>query len=98
LGYAVAVAQSHYGDPTAESSAAHLVEERGVSAIIVVPYLFFPGLILRRNILGAMDRLRETYPGLPLAVAPPLGVDDRLVAVAADRVRQVWDRIESTRP
>jgi len=97
LGYAVSVAQSHYGDPTVEAGAARLVEERGASAMVVVPYLFFPGLILKRNILGGLDRLRLHYPNLSLAVTPPLGVDDRLVAVAADRVRQVWDRVENTR-
>jgi sirohydrochlorin ferrochelatase len=92
LGYAVAVAQSHYGDPTMEAAAAHLVEERKVSSIICVPYLFFPGMILRRNVLGGMERLQQKYPDVPMLATPPLGVDDRLVAVAADRVREVWDR------
>ena len=89
-GYMVDVAQSHYGDPTMEFAAARLVEERGVSALICVPYLFFPGLILTRNVLGTLDRLMEKYPGVTMAVAPPLGVDDRLIDVAADRVRSVW--------
>jgi sirohydrochlorin ferrochelatase len=92
LGYAVAVAQSHYGDPTMESAAARLVEERRVSSIICVPYLFFPGMILRRNVLGGLERLQQKYPGVPMIATPPLGVDDRLVAVAADRVREVWGR------
>ena len=86
--YAVSVAQSHYGDPTMESAAAELVEQRGVGSIICAPYLFFPGLILQRNVLGTMARLQETYPDIPMAVAPPLGVDDRLVQVASDRVRE----------
>ncbi len=90
--YAVAVAQSHYGDPTMEAGAAKLVKERGVSSITCVPYLFFPGMILQRNIIGGMKELEETYPGVPLAVTPPLCVDQRVVAVAADRVREVWDR------
>jgi hypothetical protein len=37
MGYAVEVAQSHFGDPTMPA-AARLVEERRVSAIIFVPY------------------------------------------------------------
>lgn len=97
LGYAVAVAQSHYGDPTMEAAAAHLVEERRVSAIICVPYLFFPGMILRRNVLGSLEQLRQKYPGVPMIATPPLGVDDRLVAVAADRVREVWGREDEGR-
>ena len=85
--YAVSVAQSHYGDPTMEFAAAELIEERGVGSIICAPYLFFPGLILQRNVLGTMNRLQEVYPDIPMSVAPPLGVDDRLVQVASDRVR-----------
>ena len=85
--YAVSVAQSHYGDPTMEAAAAQLIDERGVGSIICAPYLFFPGLILQRNVLGTMGRLQETYPDIPMSVAPPLGVDDRLVQVASDRVR-----------
>ena len=91
-GYAVDVAQSHYGDPTMEFAAARLVEERGVKSIICAPYIFFPGLILTRNVLGTLDRLRETYPSVSMTVAPPLGVDDRLIDVAADRVREVWGK------
>jgi len=92
LSYAVAVAQSHYGDPTMDTAAATLIEERGAGSILCVPYLFFPGMILRRNVLGGMGRLQEKYPDLPMSVTPPLGVDDRVVAVSADRVREVWDR------
>ena len=91
-GYAVDVAQSHYGDPTMEFASARLVEERGVSVLVCVPYLFFPGMILRRNVLGGMTAAQEKYPHISMHVAPPLGVDDRLVAVAADRIREVWGR------
>ena len=91
-GYAVEVAQSHYGDPTMEHATAALVDERGASSIICVPYVFFPGMILRRNVLGTMHRLQEAYPDIPMSVAPPLGVDDRLVSVARDRVREAQAR------
>ena len=96
--YAVAVAQSHYGDPTMEAAAEHLVKERHASSILYVPYLFFPGLILKRNVLGGMTRLQETYPGLPMAVTPPLGADGRVAAVAAQRVRELWDRTQDGGP
>ena len=86
--YAVSVAQSHYGDPTMEYAAAELIHERGVGSIICAPYLFFPGLILQRNVLGTMNRLQQEYPDILMSVAPPLGVDDRLVQVATDRVRE----------
>ncbi len=91
-GYAVAVAQSHYGDPTMEDAAERLVKERHASSITYVPYLFFPGLILKRNVLGGMARLQEQYPGLPMAVTPPLGPDEHVVSVVVDRVRELWAR------
>lgn len=92
LGYAVDVAQSHYGDPTMEFAAGRLVNGRGVAALICVPYVFFPGLILTRNVLGSLDRLQAQYPQVAMSVTPPLGVDDRLVAVAADRIREIRNR------
>ena len=91
-GYAVGVAQSHYGDPTMEAAAKLLVEERKASSITYVPYLFFPGLILKRNVIGGVARLQEQYPGLPMAVTPPLGPDEQVVSVVADRVRELWAR------
>lgn len=89
-GYAVAVAQSHYGDPTMDAAAAKLAEDRQVSSIMCVPYLFFPGLILQRNVIGGLEQINSRYPRIPMSVTPPLGVDDRIVAITADRVRQVW--------
>ena len=95
--FAVSVAQSHYGDPTMEDAAAHLVNNRRVGSLICVPYLFFPGLILQRNVLGTMRQLQDAYPATPMWVAPPLGVDDRLVAVAGDRVREAQLRQDTAR-
>ena len=91
-GYVVDVAQSHYGDPTMESAFANLVEGRGVSALICVPYLFFPGMILKRNVLGGVAAARKAYADIPIHVSPPLGVDDRVVSVAADRIREAWSK------
>ena len=88
--HAVAVAQSHYGDPTMDVAAARLVETRQVSSIMCVPYLFFPGIILQRNVIGGLEQIKERYPHVAMSVTPPLGVDDRIVAITADRVRQVW--------
>ena len=91
-GYAVEVAQSHYGDPTMAFAFDRLVEEREASVVLCVPYLFFPGMILKRNVLGGVQAAQNKYPHVEMHVAPPLGVDDRVVAVAADRVREVWGR------
>ena len=93
--YAVAVAQSHYGDPTMDVAAAKLAETRGVSAIMCVPYIFFPGIILQRNVIGGLEQIKERYPHIAMSVTPPLGVDDKIVAITADRVRQAWNQAAS---
>ena len=85
-GYAVSVAQSHFGSPTMEEAAAELVEKRGVSAVTCVPYIFFPGLILTRNILGGLKTLGKKYPDVGFEVTPTLGVEDGLVELTARRV------------
>lgn len=86
VGYAVAVAQSHFGSPTMEEAAAELVEGQGVSAITCVPYIFFPGLILTRNILGGLESLGQKYPDVGFEVTPTLGVEEGLVELTARRV------------
>ena len=90
-GYAVEVAQSHYGDPTMEYAVEALVKTRGVQAIVCIPYVFFPGLILQRNIVGGISELQELYKHIPMIIAPPLGVDERIVQVAAERIRTIWN-------
>ena len=85
-GYAVAVAQSHFGSPTMEEAAAQLVEEQGVATVTCVPYIFFPGLILTRNIMGGLKTLGQKYPDVDFEVTPTLGVEDGLVELTAQRV------------
>lgn len=85
-GYAVAVAQSHFGAPTMDEAARELVERRGAASVTCVPYIFFPGLILTRNIMGGLDTLRERYPRIPFSLTPTLGVDARLVDLTARRI------------
>jgi sirohydrochlorin ferrochelatase len=60
-----------------------------------VPYLFFPGIILQRNVIGGMDLIKERYPNIIMSVTPPLGVDDKIVAITANRVRQAWSQAAS---
>jgi sirohydrochlorin ferrochelatase len=85
-GYAVDVAQSHFGEPSMESAVSRLISERGVSSVICVPYLFFPGLILTRNIEGGIDELGKSYPDVFFSITPTLGIDDRLVNLTARRI------------
>ena len=83
-----------------ETAAERLVTGRKVSSMLFVPYIFFPGIILKRNVLGTMTQLQERYPGIPMAVTPPLGAAGQAAAVAAQRVQELWtqssDRVQSS--
>lgn len=85
-GYAVAVAQSHFGPPTMDEAAAELAQARGAAGVICVPYIFFPGLILTRNIMGGVKELGQKYPRIPFRVTPTLGVENGLVELTARRI------------
>ena len=74
-------------------AAAKLAETRGVSSIMCVPYLFFPGIILQRNVIGSLELIKDRYPNITMAITPPLGVGDKIVGITADRVRQVWNQV-----
>lgn len=90
-GYSVTVAQSHFGAPVFEDAVDDLIEKREVSSVTVVPYIFFPGLILTRNIVGGVDSMKERHPNVPFSVTPTLGIDERLVETTANRVLAVWN-------
>ena len=45
-----------------EAAIERLVDERGALSVTCVPYLLFPGLILKRNVLGELTRLQRKYP------------------------------------
>ncbi|GIT42819.1 MAG: hypothetical protein Ct9H300mP11_07550 [Chloroflexota bacterium] len=51
---------------------AKLAETRGVSSIMCVPYLFFPGIILQRNVIGSLELIKDRYPNITMAITPPL--------------------------
>lgn len=81
-------AQAQFGFPTIEAAIASLAE-RKVEIIVIVPYLLFPGKVLYDNIVPAVDRARETYPNICFILTQTLGVDDRMIDVALDRIREV---------
>ena len=93
--FAVAVAQSHFGTPTMEEAAQQLAD-RSVTSMICVPYIFFPGVILTRNIEGGIEEIKHSFPDITLSVADTLGIDDRLVSLTARRIQDVWSTSESS--
>ena len=90
-GYAVGVAQSHFAEPTMEGAVRELIENRGVSSITCVPYIFFPGLILARNIIGGVEQIKGRYPNIEFSIAQTIGVDDKLIEATAQKVLAVWE-------
>lgn len=85
LGAKVAPAQAEYESPTILEAAESLVRA-GLKRIAVVPYIFFPGKVLNVNIIPAAEEARTRFPGVEFAVARTLGVDDRLIDLALERV------------
>ena len=81
-------AQAQFGFPTMEAAIASLAHSR-VEVIVVVPYLLFPGKVLYDNIQPAIERARTTYPHIQFLLTDTLGVDDRMMDVAMDRLREV---------
>lgn len=81
-------AQAQFGLPTIENAISSIIK-REVEEIIVVPYLLFPGKVLYDNIIPAVDRAREMYPHVSFVLTPTLGVDDRMIDITLDRLREV---------
>jgi sirohydrochlorin ferrochelatase len=82
----VAPALAENSPRTVEVVAAELIG-RGARRIVVLPYLHFPGKVLLESVVPATERARAAHPEVPHMLAATLGVDDRIVAVCAERVR-----------
>jgi sirohydrochlorin cobaltochelatase len=63
----------------------------GAGEVVLVPYLLLGGNHTTRDIPLIIEQARGRHPGLRLALTPPLGPDDRLVAICVDRARAALD-------
>ena len=91
-GYAVEIAQSHYGDPTMAFAFGPPGGRTGRVGGALCPLSVLPRNDPEAKRPGRGQAAQEKYPNIEMHVAPPLGVDDRVVAVAADRIREIWGR------
>jgi len=69
---------------------------RGACRILIVPYFLSSGGHVRRDLPRAAARAERQHPGVRVRIAPHLGMDRRLVSLAADRARAglrraVWE-------
>lgn len=71
--------------PTLEELARDLAG-RGVARIVVQPYFLFDGKEITLDIPEELERVAAAVPGVTLAQAGSLGVDDRLIDHVARRV------------
>jgi sirohydrochlorin ferrochelatase len=83
--------------PSLDEAVAQLAAE-GARRVIVLPYFLFDGREVQRIIPEQLDALRRRFPALDLVQGPALGLDDRLVALAAQRAREALAGLGYHRP
>jgi sirohydrochlorin cobaltochelatase len=72
--------------PTLLESAREAVEQ-GASSVAVLPYFLFDGKEIQREIPNELERVRSGLPAVEFRQLPNLGMDPRLAALVAVRVR-----------
>ena len=65
---------------------------QGAKRIVVHPYFLAPGRHSTSDIPQMVAEAAVAHPGVPFTVTDPLGLDDRLIATAADRIREAADK------
>jgi sirohydrochlorin ferrochelatase len=70
------------------AEAVRLAAHEGVTEIAVLPYFLFGGKEIQLEIPEALDTLRAELPQLTIHQLPHLGVDARMAALVARRVRE----------
>ena len=85
LGVPVEPAQAERSEELTIERAVDRLIDQGRERIVVVPYLHFPGKVLAVNVVPPVRRLALRYPEHRFYLARPLCLDDRLVALCADR-------------
>ncbi len=63
---------------------------RGADEIKVVPYFLFEGTHIKEDIPGELRAFTQRHPQVRIDFGSTLGADQRLAAVLADRVRELY--------
>lgn len=64
------------------------VVAQGIKKIIICPVFLFPGNHIREDIPAELDKERAKHPGVEFIMADHMGVDERILAILADRVEE----------
>ena len=64
---------------------------KGVDDIAVVPYFLYDGMHIKKDIPEELEKYRLTHPGIKISMGKPLGADERLAAILADRIRDACE-------
>jgi sirohydrochlorin ferrochelatase len=60
--------------------------QKGASRITVVPILLLPGIHVNEDIPAEIEKAKIEYPNISFSYCPPLGSDDILVNILAERL------------
>lgn len=70
------------------AAAVEKVVAKGVKKIIICPVFLFPGNHIQEDIPAELAKERAKYPEVEIVMADHIGVDERILAILADRVEE----------
>ncbi|MDP2719224.1 MAG: precorrin-8X methylmutase, partial [Dehalococcoidia bacterium] len=86
-GYVIQPAFLQFNSPGIQEAVRILVN-REVRDIIVLPYFLLEGSHYHHHIPEELNRISKMYPDVKITIGRSLGVDDRIIDVAVDRLRE----------
>ena len=81
-----------FSDRTIEKGVSALIA-KGVTEIIIAPYFLFMGVHMKEDIPDMVAHCAASYPGVKIIMGEPLGVDERLADILADRIMEGQDEL-----
>lgn len=88
---AIAEAASlQFNHPNLPEAMASLASQ-GARRVVVMPYFLWEGTHLNEDIPEALAEMRLTYPNIDIRLANTLGVDDRIIDIVLERMKEALD-------